>query len=328
MSTITVPAAVLMLIRPLVLVFVLTFVPAVSASAEAADPPAVVASIKPVHSLVAGVMAGVGEPHLLVRGGTSPHVAALKPSDARALADARLVFWIGGDLETPLVRPLGALAGKAQIIALSRLGGLVRHRVRSGTAWGGGDGHAAEPDAAHNDGPAPAIDMHLWLDPANAITMVDGIARHLAAVDVARAEVYRSNAAAVTARLRLLDGDLRDLLADVAGRPYLVHHDAFRYLEERYGLTPIGAVADGAHRTPGAARLRRVRRLVVDAKVACIFAEPQFTGRTLNAVSNGTGARISLLDPLGAAIRPGPDHYVGMMRDIAVALRDCLAPSG
>ena len=59
----------------------------------------VVASIKPVHSLVAGVMAGIGEPHLIVRGGGSPHGFAMRPSDARALASAGLVFWIGPDME-------------------------------------------------------------------------------------------------------------------------------------------------------------------------------------------------------------------------------------
>ena len=54
----------------------------------AAEAPRVVVSVKPIHSLVAGVMAGVGEPRLLVRGGASPHSFALRPSDARALSRA------------------------------------------------------------------------------------------------------------------------------------------------------------------------------------------------------------------------------------------------
>src|SRR3546814_4864691 len=59
----------------------------------------VVASIKPVHSLVAGVMAGAGSPHLIVQGGASPHAISLKPSDATALQEAAVVFWVGEDLE-------------------------------------------------------------------------------------------------------------------------------------------------------------------------------------------------------------------------------------
>jgi zinc transport system substrate-binding protein len=309
----------MMLVRSLVLALALM----ASLPLRAAEAPAVVASIKPVHSLVAGVMAGIGEPHLLVRGGASPHASVLKPSDARALAGADLVFWIGRDLETPLVRPLASLAGQARVVALSRRDGLVRYPVRSGTVWGGGD---HDKDKGNERG--AAIDMHLWLDPANAVAMVDEIAGHLAALDPARAAAYRANATAVTGRLRLLDDYLRDLLTDAAGRPYIVYHDAYRYFEERYGLTPLGAVSAAGHRTPGAARLRRIRRIVVDRRAACIFAEPQFAGRSLNAVSDGTEARVSILDPLGAALRPGPDQYVRMMRDIAVALRDCLVPSG
>lgn len=311
----------MLLVRSLVLAAVLM----ASLPLRAIEAPAVVASIKPVHSLVAGVMAGIGEPHLLVRGGASPHASVLKPSDARALSGADLIFWIGDDLETPLVRPLASLAGQAPVVALSHLAGLVRYPVRSGAVWGSG-GHDHGKDKG--DEPGAAIDMHLWLDPANAITMVEGIAARLAAVDPARATAYRANAAAVTGRLRLLDEYLRDLLTDAAGRPYIVYHDAYRYLEERYGLMPIGAVSAAGHRTPGAARLRRIRRIVVDRRAACIFAEPQFAGRTLIAVGDGTGARISVLDPLGAALRPGPDQYVRMMRDMAVALRDCLVPSG
>ena len=57
-----------------------------------AGAPRVVASIKPVHSLVSAVMQGAGEPGLLVGGSGSPHAYALRPSEARALSRADIVF--------------------------------------------------------------------------------------------------------------------------------------------------------------------------------------------------------------------------------------------
>ncbi len=60
----------------------------------------VVTSIKPVHSLVAAVMAGVANPYLIMRTNTSPHDYSLKPSDATTLERAQLVFWMGEGLET------------------------------------------------------------------------------------------------------------------------------------------------------------------------------------------------------------------------------------
>src|SRR5690606_23509494 len=84
----------------------------------AAEPVNVVVSIKPVHSLVAAVMQGVGDPRLIVKGAGSAHDYSLKPSDADALEHAQLVFWIGPDLETFLTRPVKTLATSATVVTL------------------------------------------------------------------------------------------------------------------------------------------------------------------------------------------------------------------
>ena len=81
----------------------------VVARSPAAAAPEVVASVAPIHSLVAAVMAGVGEPKLLVPPGASPHAYSLRPSEARALAGADIVFRVGPGLETFLDKPLAAL---------------------------------------------------------------------------------------------------------------------------------------------------------------------------------------------------------------------------
>jgi zinc transport system substrate-binding protein len=80
----------------------------------------VVASIKPVHSLVASVMQGVGQPVLLVKGTGSEHSYSLRPSEARALEQAEVVFWVGETMETFLLKPLRALAGNAKVVELWR----------------------------------------------------------------------------------------------------------------------------------------------------------------------------------------------------------------
>ena len=73
----------------------------------------VVASVKPVHSLVSGVMEGVGKPDLIVKGAASPHTYSLKPSQAKQLEEADLVFWMGHELESFLEKPLEAITSKA-----------------------------------------------------------------------------------------------------------------------------------------------------------------------------------------------------------------------
>ncbi len=127
-----------------------TFVLAASA-ASASD--GVVASIRPVHSLVAGVMQGVGEPDLLLRDAGSPHSASLRPSQARALQEAGLIFWIGADLETFLEKPIGTLPRDVKPVALMETEGLHLETLREGGAFEGHshDEHHAEDDAHDHD---------------------------------------------------------------------------------------------------------------------------------------------------------------------------------
>ena len=78
----------------------------------------VIASIKPLHSLVSYVMDGVGKPGILVDGSSSPHTFQLKPSHAEMLQEADIVFWIGEDLESFLESPLESIATNSKHIAL------------------------------------------------------------------------------------------------------------------------------------------------------------------------------------------------------------------
>jgi zinc transport system substrate-binding protein len=126
------------------------------AMAEApSPPPSVVVSIAPVHSLVAGVMAGVGEPTLLVKGGASPHTYALKPSDAAALSGAQIVFRIGPGLETFLDDPLETLARQADVVDLAGAPGVRLLPLREGGIWEAHD-HGHEDGDAHADGATEA----------------------------------------------------------------------------------------------------------------------------------------------------------------------------
>src|SRR5690606_9251333 len=163
--------------------------------------PSVVASIAPVHSLVAAVMRGVGEPRLLVPGGSSPHAYALRPSDARAIQSADLVVWIGPGLETFLERSMASLATGGEVLRLVDTPGLRLLPLRDANAGRDGDAHGHAHPHDHGpgygaDGAGTGSDMHLWLDPENAWLMAGRIGQALAAMDPANAGAYRDNAAA------------------------------------------------------------------------------------------------------------------------------------
>lgn len=294
---------------------------------RAAPPPQVVASIMPIHSLVAGVMAGVDMPTLLVPGGGSPHGYALRPSQAQALQQADVVFWTGAGLETFLTRSLTALAGDARVVALSEADGVSLLSSRPGGVW---DQHGDDADHgadSHRHSGEGAVDMHIWLDPDNAKAMVAAIAAALIRADPSRSGNYRENAARMLGRLEALDRELAARLKPVRDRPYLVFHDAYQYLERRYGLSVVGAITLGAEHQPGLQRLQAIRSRIAEAGVRCAFREPQFEPGLIRTLTEGTDVRTGVLDPLGADREPGEDAYFALMRSLAEALTNCLVPS-
>ncbi len=267
----------------------------------------VIASIRPLHSLVAGVMQGVGVPKLLVASG-SPHTYSFKPSDARALEQSRAVFWVGKDLEHFLEAPMKTLATKAEIVALGEIEGVNLLKIRSNFY-----------------GKAHPVDMHMWLDPDNASQFVRHIVLTLSRKDPANAAVYEANGAYQLQRLTELSSEIEDLLKSLEKKKSIFYHDAFQYFEHRFGLESAGFVSIGTIRSPGAKRIRNLRNLIVSGAVQCVLTEPQFAPAIVQSLVENTNVNVRVLDPMGAGWIPGPDLYFNMMRKNAAELQDCLA---
>ena len=288
--------------------------------------PSVVASIKPVHSLVAAVMEGVGEPTLLVRGSASPHNYALKPSDAGALESADIVFWTGHGMELFLAEALDTLSGNAEIVELAETPGIALLPMREGGAFEphehhDGHDHDHDHDHGHEHGEG---DMHFWLDPENAKLMVTHIAAALSAADPENAQAYTANAEAEIAELDDLEAELAATLAPVKDQPFVVFHDAYQYFEQRFGLTLAGSVTVSPETAPGAARIDELKARVAELGATCVFAEPNFEPAIISAITEGTTAKSGILDPEGSALSEGPDLYPNLLRGLATSLVDCL----
>jgi zinc transport system substrate-binding protein len=286
--------------------------------------PNVVATIKPIHSLAAAILEGVAEPKLLIQGAASPHAYSLKPSDAEALSAADAVIRVSENLEVFLDKAIATLPKKARVIDLDETPGLKLLPVRVGGALHEDGAHEdGDDDHHHHHGPN---DVHFWLDPANAVVIADYLALQFSEIDPPHAAQYAANAGKLKAKLASLDADLKGQLAGLAGRPFIVFHDVTQYLEKRYGLNGLGAVTLSPERPPGAKRLSEIRGKIEQAKAMCVFSEPQFPPKLVETLIDGTGAKQGVLDEVGAAIPPGPDHYFAFMRADADSLAACLKP--
>ncbi|MCY3885451.1 MAG: zinc ABC transporter substrate-binding protein [Gammaproteobacteria bacterium] len=292
----------------------------------------VVASIAPVHSLVSEVIAGtdVSAPELLIQGKTSPHSFTLRPSDVRKLQNADILFLISETLETSTMHTLESLEFDTSVIELMNTTGMhLVHMTESdshenghGHVHGQSHSHGHEHDATH---PMSGFDHHIWLDPANAIVMVDEISGSLSELDPDNSTVYEANANRLRLELEALTEEIASNLKSAEIGDFIVFHDAYKSFEHRFGLTKKSHPVLLGETRPGARRMQELRNKLMSAGVQCVFKEPQYDAKILDVLIEGTDARVAELDPLGVNLETGSGQYFAMMRNIATTLTDCLS---
>lgn len=278
-------------------------------AAALAEVPAVVADTPVVHSLVAEVMGDLGTPELLVSGGADPHDYQLRPSQARALANAGAIFWIGPEM-TPWLSDVVAASGAGDKVALLDLPGTYLREF-------GADAHG-DDDHAHE-----GRDPHAWLDPDNVHLWLAAIAETLAKRDPENAATYRANAEAAMQGLDTLDADLTARLKAVKGG-IVVAHDAYGYFADHYGLKVVASLASGDAAQPGAAHLAEVAALVRSGAATCVFPEAGHDTKPAEALASETGLEVGeALDPEGLGMEPGPALYGALMTALAEKIAAC-----
>ena len=200
--------------------------------------------------------------------------------------------------------------------------------------------HAAEaaapaPAAEDHDHAAPAggehdhahshdgIDPHAWLDPENGKAWTRAIAATLAELDPDHAAAYAANAEAAVAEIDAAEADTRAALAPLGDLRFVAFHDAYQYLETRFGVSAAGSVSLSDASAPSPARIAELRQAVAAMGVSCALSEPQFDADLLNTVFDGTGVKTAVIDPVGAAIPAGPAFYPTLIRSLGTALTAC-----
>ena len=299
----------------------------------------VVASIKPIHSLASYLMDGVGKPDLIVDGYASPHGFAMKPSHAKMLQNADLIFWVGEDLENFLEKPLKSIAKKAEKIELMEIKGLTKLEFRERNIFDNHDdhkehchkedkhddhkehGHKEDKHDDHHGHAHGEHDPHIWLDPMNAKVILSEMAEHLIENDQENASKYKANLKKAHKELDKLTKKVKsDLNKDFKS---IVFHDAYQYFEKRFDVNVLGAFTVNTDVLPGAEQLSEIREVIEHEKVSCVFSEPQFNPDIIKAVAKDTNIKTGVIDPLGATLNPGKSLYFDLIRNMSKSFKGC-----
>lgn len=276
----------------------------------------VIATIKPLHSLVASVMGNRGKLDLMVKGGLDPHIYRLKPSNIRQIYHADVIFYIDPDMEI-FLRRIFSRNKHITALPMARQKGINLIPYRSRKIW------YMDRDMTKDEGRDDAPDLHIWLDPANARRMVRIIEETLSRLDPGNSLYYIQNASKTIARLYRMEEDIREKLRPLRHKPMIVYHDAFQYFEKSFGLKSVGAILTKSDQTPSVKHIAMLKRLARQKKVTCVLAMPGAHPRIATVVMIGTGAGFGIVDPLGLYQDKGPQLYFTMMAEMARSIIDC-----
>jgi zinc transport system substrate-binding protein len=287
----------------------------------------ILSSIEPVRGLVSAIT-GENNVGLIVTGSASPHGYDLKPSDAKKISHAEIIFLIDENFESFLKKPLGNISKNIAVVNLTdeakidllplRQGGLWEKHEHHEEAEEHHDEHKHE-EHAHESGK----DFHIWLDTNNARKMLKTITEKLSEKYPEKAAIYKNNHANYLKKLDELDKNITSKIKNINGN-YYVFHDAYQYFEKQFGISASGSITIDPENPVSAKRVSELREKINSSNIKCVFAEPQFEPKIIDTIIAGTAAKKGTLDPEGKNIANKNNSYIELLTKIAGNLEECL----
>lgn len=275
----------------------------------------VVTSIKPIALIVAAIASDDTQITTLVPPGGSPHTYQLRPSQRQMLDDADVVFWVGPDMETFLIKLFSSPGLRNKTVTLAatdQQGGAGKHQVKTHNS-GGHDHH-------HHEGEDP----HIWLDPGMARVMAQKIHQALSALPEADHGVLDTNLRTFENSMTQQEAQLLQALKPAKVLSLFTYHDAFRGFAEHYGLNLTGVLTLSPERSPGARHIARTQQRLRAAEHVCLLIEPQFRRQWWTSITEGLELSISTWDPLATDIPMSRSGYFQFQQSLAEAILQCL----
>jgi zinc transport system substrate-binding protein len=263
-------------------------------------------------------MKGIGKPELLIKPNENPHDYRLRPSRAKALEKADIVFWISSGLTPSLVKIIPNIANRAEAIELIKVEGNEIFYVRENVAF-------AEDDHGHDEHDEhTAIDHHAWLSINNGINWLNKIASKLSILDPEHKNQYQKNAQIAKLELSQTGAKIKKMLTSRNNENFLVYHDAYQYFEKSFNVNATGAVQLGDATDPSPAELITLRNKVKELRIKCVFTNPQINPRLLGSVFSDLNIEIGTLDPIGIDLKLGHNHYHNLLLEMGKNIATCL----
>ncbi|MFV9874971.1 MAG: zinc ABC transporter substrate-binding protein [Rickettsiales endosymbiont of Dermacentor nuttalli] len=279
----------------------------------------VCSTIRPLYSLVENITKGIYDSKLLVsKANSSPHNYNFSPSELKLLSSCDIVFFIDKDLEYFIPKAIKAVGKKnVVLIELAKDPSIDLLKNRKENVINTHDNHV------HDHNHHGANDLHIWLSPKNAKSILKIVVDTLIKYDTAHLNQYVSNLEAVQEKVNSLDKELELKLQPYKNSPYIVFHDAYQYFDTHYKLQYLGEVSSGEHAI-SAKKLALLQDIIIKNQVKCIFSEPEFSDHVIVKIAKNTKIKIGTLDAEWGNEVQNTEIYFDLMHNLTSNFIQCM----
>lgn len=310
----------------------------------------VVATIFPLADIARQIGGKHAKVTALLTPGASPHTYEPTVEQAKAVADADLLIFVGAGLDDWAAK----LASSADHLLLLEVtahlkGELLKHdpalqqelSENRNFSTGGHDEFGRHHEHQENEedeekwSPSEEhrhyhhhhgeIDPHIWLDP---VLVKDSIAplisMKLKEIYPQKADFFEENLRSFQQKLSALDEEIRELTASFTQRRFISLHSAWNYFARRYNLEEAASIMEFPGKEPSAKWVAELVELAEREDIRVVFAEPQLGSKAAEIIAGEIGGKVLLLDPLGGEGLPGRESYLELMRYNVKILQEAL----
>ncbi len=246
---------------------------------------------------------------VMIPPGSSPHSYEPRPAQMAALSDAALYFAVGVEFEKAWLDRFSSANRQMRVVHTDRLiqkieGDGHHHHHHDDDHHHHHHHHEGFMDRIRAFFSAPqthhtvSLDNHIWTSPQLALLQARAMAQALAEHDPKGAEDYWSGYARLAKEIARIDSAIAQMLAPYQGSAFLVHHPAWGYFAQDYGLKQVSVEVDG--KEPKPAQLQALIAQSRELGIRTVFVQPQFSKRSAQSVAEAIDGEVRVLDPLSA----------------------------
>ena len=236
---------------------------------------------------------------LMVPVGQSPHDYAPTATQMAEVQDAEVYFKVGSGVEFETANMEDILEVNSHLIVIDGSQGIEIMEMED-------HDHDTRADDV-------GLDPHIWLNPQNAIIMVENLLDGLVSADPNNATAYEENAAEYIAELEALDSEIQEMLAPYVNRSFMIQHPAWGYYAHRYGINQLAVENLGDVPSP-----QELADLIDEAQnenVKVIFVSPQFDASSAVTIADGIDGSVVLIDSLA-------ENYIENLRYVSQEMKE------